>query len=75
MFSPVSSTPTVILTKSMMYDLNWLAWFFEALRKIWLSPVSRASIRASRAKYQVAPIWRDFRIIRALWLRAACQVS
>jgi hypothetical protein len=36
----------------------------EAEMKIWFLPVSSATSRRSRAKYHVAPIWRDLRIIR-----------
>jgi hypothetical protein len=47
-----------------MNRLNWNAWARLADRNIWLFPVSSARNSASRAKYQVAPIWRDLRIKR-----------
>jgi hypothetical protein len=38
-----------------------------AERKIWLRPVVIASSNASRAKYHVAPICRDLRMLRVRW--------
>jgi hypothetical protein len=52
-----------------------LAWAREAERKIWFLPVSSATSSRSRAKYHVAPIWRDLTIIRVRRCVVESQVS